>query len=78
MDCFPSQWAAEWGREDMMSVNSKAVAVLHVGEGGKVLGQGWSRGWAGLRSLGTVNVNVLCDLSLLQALEFEAKMGACL
>ena len=60
-----------------MSVNSKTVAVLHVGEGGRVPGQGWSRGWAGWRSLGTVNVNVLCDLSLLQTLEFKARMGAC-
>ena len=45
--------------------------------GGRVPGQGWSRGWAGWRSLGTVNVNVLCDLSLLQTLEFKARMGAC-
>ena len=59
-----------------MSVNFKTVAVLHVG-GGRVPGQGWSRGWAGWRSLGTVNVNVLCDLSLLQTLEFKARMGAC-
>ena len=38
------------------------------GEGGRVPGQGWSTGWAGWRSLGTVNVNVLYDLSLLQTL----------
>ena len=47
------------------------------GEGGQVPGQGWSRGWAGWRSLGTVNVNDLCDLSFLQTLEFKARMGAC-
>ena len=45
-----------------MSVNSKTVVVLHVGEG-QVPDQGWSRGWAGWRLLRTVNVNVLCDLS---------------
>ena len=72
MDCFPSRW----GREELMPVNSKTVAVLHMG-GGRVPGQDWSRGWAGWRSLGTVNVNVLCDLSLLQTLEFKARMGAC-
>ena len=33
-----------------------------------VCGQGWSRGWAGWSSLGTVNVNVYCDLFLLQTL----------
>ena len=63
---FPSGWAGGWGREELMVVNSKTVAVLHVGGG--VPGQGWSGGWAGWRSLGTVNVNVLCDLSLLQTL----------
>ena len=40
-----------------------------MGEGGGVPGQGWSRGWAGWRWLGTVYVNVLCDL--------KARMGAC-
>jgi hypothetical protein len=67
------------GREELMSVNSETVAVFHVGggEGGRVAGQGWSRGWAGWRSLGTVNVNVLCNLSLLQTLEFNFRMGAC-
>ena len=49
-----------------MSVNFKTVAVLHVG-GGRVPGQGWSRGWAGWRWFGTVYVNVL-DLYLLQTL----------
>ena len=65
-----------WGREELMSVNSKTVAVLHVG-GGRVPGQGWSRGWAGWRSLGTVNVNVLCNLSLLQTFEFNFSMAPC-
>ena len=31
MDCFPSQWAGGLGREELMSVNSKTVAALHVG-----------------------------------------------
>ena len=29
---FPSGWAGGWGREELMVVNSKTVAVLHVGE----------------------------------------------
>ena len=37
-----------------MAVNSKTVAVLHVWGG--VAGQGWSRGWAGWRWLGTLYV----------------------
>ena len=36
-----------------MAVNSKTVAVLHVWG---VPGQGWSRGWAGWRWLGTLYV----------------------
>ena len=66
-----------------MKVNSTTLAELHVGgkgnwisrlgrylkgEGGGVPGQGWRRGWAGWRWLGTVYVNVLCDL--------KARMGA--
>ena len=38
-----------WGRVELMAVNSKTVAVLSVGEGGGVPGQGCSRGWAGWR-----------------------------
>ena len=30
MDCFPSRWAGGLGSEELMSVNSKTVAVLHV------------------------------------------------
>ena len=37
-----------------MAVNSKTMAVLHVWGG--VAGQGWSRGWAGWRWLGTLYV----------------------
>ena len=38
---FPSGWAGGWGREELMVVNSKTVAVLHVvGEGGGVPGLG--------------------------------------
>ena len=79
MNCFPLQRAGGWGREELISVNSKPVAVLHVEGGymGRVPVQGWSRGWAGWRLFGTANVNVLCDLSLLQTLEFKARMGAC-
>ena len=42
---IPSEWAGGWGREELMVVNSKTGAVLHVGGG--VPGQGWSRSWAG-------------------------------
>ena len=31
MDCLPSRWAGGWGREELMSVNSKTVVVLHEG-----------------------------------------------
>ena len=30
---FPSGWAGDWGREELMVVTSKTVAVLHVGGG---------------------------------------------
>ena len=64
---FHSGWAGGWGREELMVVNYKTVAVLHVRGG--VPGQGWSRSWAGWREgEGTVYVNVLCDLSSLQPL----------
>ena len=42
---FPSVWAEGWGREELMVVNSKTVAVLHVGGG--VAGLGRSRRWVG-------------------------------
>ena len=42
---FPSESAGAWGREELMVVNSKTVAVLHVGEGapGKGLEQELAR-----------------------------------
>ena len=43
------------GREELSSVNSKTVAVLHVGRGGGKGGLGLGRGWAG-QGLGRMEV----------------------
>ena len=52
------------GGADVSQLQDSGSVAFFFG-GGQVSGQGWSRGWAGWRLLGTVNVNVLCDLSLL-------------
>ena len=64
---FPSGWAGGWGREELMVVNSKTVAVLHRGE--EFL-SGLEQELSRIKVVGDciLYVNVFCDLSLLQTL----------
>ena len=55
-----------WGREELMSVNSKTMAVLHVGGGGRGGGGGTSS-WPGLeQGLGRMEVvrDCKCECTL--------------